>query len=219
MHFMSSIPRCNLQGLFWWRLPPASKPGQKSSCRRSPNHPSNFWSSGPWGNAAIRMRNVTVGRWFSKTSLVKGSYHFWPCPRPPLKTNQLWVHQLMHFMPCIPSCNSRVYFDDAGLLPANLIEGVQAVLWREHPQTHRECDCQDMTLLKTFLITGSYHCWPCPRRPLKKNIPGCVNSCTSCHLFCAANCRVCFDGAGLLPAHLGQKPSCRRSPNRPSKSF
>ena len=36
MHFMSSIPRCKLQGLFWWCWLPASNPGPKPSCRRSP---------------------------------------------------------------------------------------------------------------------------------------------------------------------------------------
>ena len=67
---------------------------QKPSCRRSPTVLQNFWGLGIVPHEKCDCWEMIL----SKTSLIERNYHFWPCPRPPLKTKQFSVNQFKHLM-------------------------------------------------------------------------------------------------------------------------
>ena len=66
-------------------------------------------------------------------------------------------------------------------------------------------------------MKGSYHSWPCPRPPRKKNSPGCINSCTSCHLSRAARLLGLVWWRWLPASNREPKTKLQKESNCPSK--
>ena len=99
----------------------------------------------------------------------------------------------MHFMSCVLCCRQQgpaILAKNQTVLQTKFLNSGH----RGNAPTHGQCDCWEMILSKTL-----------SKGPLKKkNCSECRNSCTSCQAFRGANCKVCFDGAGFLPATLGQ---------------
>ena len=140
---------------------------------------------------------------FAKTSLIKkGGYHSWPCARPLPKTVLSASTHALHVMrSMLQTAGSRKLGQEPNG-PSNKIFQILVIV----SPTHGQCDCWEMILSKTL-----------SKGPLKENSSECRNSCTSCQAFRGANCKVCFDGAGFLPATLGQNQVVGGAHNRPSK--
>ena len=106
---------------------------------------------------------------------------------------QSWVQQLMRFMSCVLCCRQQ----GPAILAKNqtVLQTKFVNFWSsgKRPNTWAMWLLGDDSLKD--LIQGSSK---------KKNSSERRNSCTSCQAFRGANCKVCFDGAGFLPATLGQ---------------